>query len=182
MTQRQRRFVREYLIDCNATRAAIQAGYSKKTADRIGSRLLRNVEVSEAVAKAEETRLDRLGITADRVLREIARLSFVDPRKFFNDDGTAKSISELDDDTAAALAGLEVLEKTGEDGSIVGTTKKFKLADKGANLERLGRHLGLFQRDAAPVSPLQVGNVTINVVYDEAPTRQDRVLDVEPQS
>jgi phage terminase small subunit len=88
-----------------------------------------------------------LEISADRVLNEIAKLAFMDPRKFFNADGSPKEITELDDDTAASLAGMEVeevYEGRGQDRKFVGHVKKFKLADKGINLERLGKHLKLF--------------------------------------
>jgi phage terminase small subunit len=76
-----------------------------------------------------------------------ASSAFTQIRKFFNADGTAKDITELDDDTAPSLAGIEVdeiWEGRGEDRKKVGETKKFKIADKGINLERLGKHLKLF--------------------------------------
>ena len=90
-------------------------------------------------------RSTRIEITADRVLQEIAKLAFHDPRKFFDDDGRLKPISELDDDTAACIAGIETMHKIvceEKDGCIVLT--KIKISDKGQNLERLGKHLKLF--------------------------------------
>lgn len=144
---RQEVFVREYLIDLNGTRAAIAAGYSEKGADVAAIRMLGNARVQKLIAELTEQRLKRLDITADRVLGELARLAFVDPRKFFNDDGTAKPISQLDDDTAAALAGVEVFEEfegSGENRKFAGYTKKFKIADKRGSLELLGKHLKLF--------------------------------------
>ncbi len=92
-----------------------------------------------------ENRAERLEITADRVLQEIAKLAFHDPRKFFDEDGRIKPISEIDDDTAMCLSGLETMHKIvgdEKDGCIVLT--KIKIADKGQNLERLGKHLKLF--------------------------------------
>ena len=82
--------VAEYLIDLNATRAAEMAGYSPKTAYSQGQRLLKNVEVQRAIQAAMDKRADKLEITADRVLQEIAKLAFLDPRKFFEDDGSLK--------------------------------------------------------------------------------------------
>jgi len=84
-----------------------------------------------------------LSVTVANVNRELARLAFSDPRRFFKPDGSAIPITELDDDTAMALAGFEVREITiGE--NVVGQLKKFKIADKGQNLERLGKILGMF--------------------------------------
>jgi phage terminase small subunit len=92
-----------------------------------------------------DARANKLEITAEKVLQEIAKLAFHDPRKFFDDDGRLKPVSELDDNTAACLAGIETMHKIvgdEKDGCVVLT--KIKIADKGANLERLGRHLKLF--------------------------------------
>ena len=144
---RRERFAREYVLDQNGTRSAIAAGYSKKTAGQAATRLLKNVQVQELIARFSQKVAQKLEITADRVLNEIAKLAFADPRKFFNQDGTAKRIEDLDDETAAALAGVEVVEEfsgAGKSRRVVGRTKKFKLADKGQNLERLGRYLKLF--------------------------------------
>jgi phage terminase small subunit len=94
-----------------------------------------------------DERAARTGITADRVLAEIAKLAFFDPRKFFDADGAPIPIHELDDDTAAALAGMnvfEVFEGTGKNRVFVGYTKKYKLTDKRGSLELLGKHLKLF--------------------------------------
>jgi phage terminase small subunit len=139
-------FVAEYLVDLNATRAAIAAGYSPRTAGQQGSRLLKNVKVVAEIAAKTKTRIARLGVSADNVLQELARLAFFDPRKLFNPDGTPKHITELDDDTAASVAGFDAREII-HDGAGDCTRlliKKYKLVDKGQNLERLGKHLGLF--------------------------------------
>ena len=73
MTPRQRRFVEEFLIDLNATQAAIRAGYSVRTAEQQGPRLLGNVEIAEAVQAAQQARSDRVRITQDDVLRGLHR-------------------------------------------------------------------------------------------------------------
>ena len=78
------------------------------------------------------------------MLQELARLAFLDPRKFFNPDGSLKHVTELDDDTAACLAGMYVEQGPGEDRQRKGYCRKIKFVDKGANLERLGRYLKLF--------------------------------------
>jgi phage terminase small subunit len=147
LTKRQALFVAEYLTDLNATRAAIAAGYSRKGAEQTGSVLLRNPKVAQQISKKHGKTLGKLEITAERVLGELAKLAFFDPRKLFESDGSPKQILDLDDDTAAAVAGLEVcelFEGNGEQKHAYGLCKKIKLADKGINLERLGKHLKLF--------------------------------------
>ena len=146
LTPKHALFVREYLSDLNATRAAIAAGYSQKTASAAASRLLRNVKIRAEIDKQTAERSERLEISADRVLQELARLAFLDPRRFFNADGIAKPITALDD-TARALAGMDVEELfagRGDDRRQIGVVRKYKLADKKAALELLCKHLGLF--------------------------------------
>ena len=143
-------FVQEYLIDLNATQAAIRAGYSAKTAEQQGYQLLQKPSVQAAIAARQKEREQRTAVTADRVLLEAARLALFDPRKLFNDDGSPKGINELDDDTAAAVAGIEVVEQfegSGKDRVFVGYLKKYRIADKNQALEKLFRHHGLYERD-----------------------------------
>lgn len=150
LTDKQLRFVDEYLVDLNATQAAKRAGYSEKTARQQGQRLLTNVDIQAAIQEARAQQQERTQITADAVLREYAKIAFFDPRKLFQDNGQPKDITMLDDDTAGALAGLDVLEEyegSGRDREFVGYTKKYKNADKLRALEALGKHLGLFDKD-----------------------------------
>ena len=143
LNDKQSRFVDEYLKDLNATQAAIRSGYSQKTAGQIGDRLLKKVEVKELLEKRMKDREKRTEITQDRVLQEYARLAFFDPRKLFDATGRPLSINELDDDTAAVIAGLDVVnvgnEELGE-----GEVLKLKLADKKGALDSVARHLGMF--------------------------------------
>lgn len=142
------KFCREYIISLNAASAAIAAGYSPRTAYAQASRLLRNVSVAARIAELQKQQTDKLEITSARVLAELAKMAFLDPRKFFREDGSLKPVGELDDQTAASLAGIEhekLFEHFGKgQAKEVGTTTKIKIADKGINLERLGRHLKLF--------------------------------------
>jgi phage terminase small subunit len=147
LTAKQERFVAEYLIDLNATQAAIRSGYSPKTAEVQGSRLLSNAKVAEAVAAAQQKRGTETNITAARVLQEIARLAFFDPRKLLTSDGEPVPIQELDDDTAAAIAGLETATEKERGGEGVTFIRKYKIADKNSALEKLSKHLGLYKLD-----------------------------------
>lgn len=173
LTPKQERFVQEYLIDLNATQAAIRAGYSVKTADKIGSQLLGKTGVAKAVKAAQVMRSGRTEITADRVLREIARIAFFDPRKMFAADGRPLEVSELDDDTAAAIAGLEVLEEaegSGRDRVVHGYVKKYRVADKNVALEKLAKHLGLYAADnaqkPAPAVSLNVAGLSTEALAE----------------
>ncbi len=142
MTPRQQRFVEEYLVDLNATQAAIRAGYSKTRADARGSKLLGQEDVAAAVEAAMSRRAVRTAITADRILVELGRIAFADPRDCvtWGPNGVeVKSSDELSIDAARAVAEVsETRTKTG------GTTK-IKLHDKIGALEKIGRHLGLFK-------------------------------------
>lgn len=147
LTDKQKRFVDEYLVDLNATQAAKRAGYKDPN---IGRQLITKNNVSEEIRKRKKELSDKTGITQERVLRELAKIAFFDPRKLFQDNGQPKDITMLDDDTAGALAGLDVMEEYeghGQDREFVGYTKKYKIADKLRALDALGKHLGLFDKD-----------------------------------
>lgn len=147
MTPKQQRFVEEYLIDLNATQAAIRAGYSAKTAYSIGEEILRKPEVAAALSLAQAARAIRTEITQDRVLAELARIGFADVRRLFTEGGTMITPSDLDDEIAPAVASVEVVERRirGEDDKIeVEHVRKIRLNDKLGALTQIGRHLGMF--------------------------------------
>ena len=150
LTPLQTAFKEEYLVDLNGTKAAIRAGYSKKSASVTASRLLSNANVQTAIFKAMDERSRRTEITADRVLKEIAAMSFVDIRDIFTPAGNLKSIDTLSDDAAAAVVSVEVVVRptgeTDEDGhKEVEHVHKIRLGDKLKGLEMLCKHLGLFR-------------------------------------
>jgi phage terminase small subunit len=143
LTAKQQKFVDEYLIDLNATQAAIRAGYSDKTAQEQGSRLLSNVMV-QAEIEAKRKRLEvKTEITAEKVLQEYAKIAFSNIGEFvdWNNGGIIlKPSEELTKDQLACVS--EVSEsKTKFD-----TTVKFKLHDKLNALQKLGDHLGIFKK------------------------------------
>lgn len=147
MNDKQNAFATEYVVDYNATQAAIRAGYSEKTAYSQGQRLLSNVEIQVAIKDLEAAAAARSAITKDKVIRELARVAFFDPRKLYHDDGKPVGLDSLDDDTAAALASVDMFEEYDYDGDsrvLIGYTKKYKWADKLRALEMLGKHLGMF--------------------------------------
>src|ERR1700740_973734 len=149
LTPKQAQFVREYLTDLNATQAAMRAGYSARTAEVQGCRLLSNVKIAEAVQFAMEARSKRTEITADRVLEEFAKIGFADVRKIFTAGGALLSPADMDDATAATIASVEVVTRRlpGAEGEAadVEYVHKVKAWDKVSALTHIGRHLGMFK-------------------------------------
>jgi len=153
LTPKQKRFVEEYLIDLNATQAAIRAGYSKKTAEVIGHENLRKPKIAEAIQKAKEERSKRTEITADRVLEEYAKLAFADIKDFVS-FRTEKVFIEHDEDGQPIFdyrTIVEIKESALVDGAVISEISikdgklKFKLHDKKGALDALGKHLGMFK-------------------------------------
>ena len=153
LTPRQQRFVDEYLIDLNATQAAIRAGYSPKGAEVSASKLLRVAKVSAEIAKAQAKRAERTHITQDRVLQELARIAFFDIRRLYHDDGTLKRPHELDDEAAAVLSAVEVTETMGGEESAPLTTKRAKVFDKVQAMTLAMRHLGMLNDKISHTGP-----------------------------
>jgi len=141
ITEKQKRFVEEYLIDLNATQAAIRAGYSPKTAEQEGYKLVQKSSVSEAIAKAKAERSRRTGISQDRVIQELARIAFVNAADVINTDD-ASVIADATRDDLACIQTVKVKQMSGDKGDM--TEREVMLADKLKALELLGKHLGLY--------------------------------------
>lgn len=146
LTGKQARFVSEYLIDLNATQAAIRAGYSEKTAYSQGERLLKKVEVAAEIAAAKKARTERTEIDADWVLRRLAGDATADLADLYNEMGDLKPVHEWPMVWRTGLvAGVEtVRERDGEgpDGSpAYVTVRKVKLLDRTRLIELIGKHV-----------------------------------------
>jgi len=145
LTPKQEAFVREYLIDLNATQAAIRAGYSKKTAHPIGAENLQKPAIAKAIQRVMDERARKVEVTQERVLREFAKIAFLDPRQFFDSKGRLREITSLPEDVAAGIAGLHSSEIPGKkEGDPLTLVKKIKFADKLKALDSLARHLGMY--------------------------------------
>lgn len=145
MTKKQKRFIEEYLIDLNATQAAIRAGYSPDTAYSIGNENLKKPEIKAHIDKAMAERSKRTGVNADRVVMELAKIAFVNADDVIDFKTATVKEGARPEDTAAIQS---VKVKTfGEDG----LEREIKMADKIKTLELLGRHLGMF-KDKVEVS------------------------------
>lgn len=157
LTDKQQRFVEEYMIDLNAAQAAIRAGYSVNTAKEIGCENLTKPNIQEAIQKRKIELSEATDITAKRVLEEYAKIAFSDVRELFTPDNNLYDIRQLDDKTAGAISSIEVDVMT-MSGMAVGDTKKIKMYDKIRALDALGKHIGLFEKDNKQKN-LEVTNV-----------------------
>lgn len=153
LTPKQQRFVSEYLIDLNATQAAIRAGYSPKTAQEQSSRLLSHVMVKAAVAEKTQVALQAIDYSAERVLAEYGKVAFSDVRALFDEAGNMLPIRDLPDDVAASIASVEVNKRnlTAGDGQ-VDLVLKVRRYDKVKALDSLANYHGLLKGQAAPVT------------------------------
>jgi phage terminase small subunit len=141
-SQKQKLFVQEYLVDLNATQAAIRAGYSEATAYSQGQRLLKNVEIANMIDEAMKERGDRTQVTADMVIAELAKVAFHNVQDFVNGGNSILELKHLDREKVAAVSAVKTTMKA--DGDLV---SEVKFHDKIAALEKLGRHLGIFEKD-----------------------------------
>lgn len=145
MTPKQTRFVAEYLIDGNGKQAAIRAGYKPSNAESTASTLLRDPNVSKAVAKKTQSQLTNVGVTAERVKARLATIAFSDIRDLHDVDGNLKPLHTLTADQAAVISQFEVIKKNAEAGDgVIDRVHKIRLADQLKALEMLGKHFGLF--------------------------------------
>lgn len=151
LTEKQRRFCLEYIVDLNGTQAAIRAGYVAKNAAHQACRLLAKEAVRAEIARLKAARSVRTEITADQVLRAMAQVAFGDIRGMFNHDGSMKPPHEWDDETAAAIAAMDVVTASAGRG-MVENVSKIKRSDRLRAMEMLARHLSLFN-DKADTDP-----------------------------
>lgn len=171
LNDKQKQFCREYVVDFNATQAAIRAGYSKKTSNEQASRLLTNVSIQTYVKELIEKRAKNTEVTAERVLQEYARIAFVDLRKLYDDDGGLKQPKDIDDDTAATLSEIQTDELTEWDEDKkkkvkIGESKKIKMHNKVAALDALSKHLGLYEKDNGQKPTVNL-NMPPGITFDQ---------------
>lgn len=140
LTEKQQRFVEEYLIDLNGTQAAIRAGYSARTANEQASRLLANVSVQQAVSERMAERSKRTGVNQDRVILELAKIAFLKMTDVVDKDGNIKDDANPDD--LSCIESIKYKHSDTDTGS--STEREVKTASKLKALELLGKHLGMW--------------------------------------
>lgn len=179
MTEQQQLFIAEYLIDLNATQAAIRAGYSPKTAAQTGYKLVHKSLISDAIARAIAARSRRTGITQDRVLQELARVAFLNPTDVLNLN-TAEVKEDADENDLKVIAGVKVKyvphKDYDEDGEPVfeqAIEREVKLCDKLKALDMLCKHLGMYERDRADDSKQTETGVALMPAVSEVQEPED---------
>lgn len=181
MTDKQKRFCDEYLIDFNATRAYKTVYTSCKKEDsarKAGSRLLTNVDIKNYIEEMSEEKQKETKITQQMVLDELAKIAFFNIKDIYNENGTLKQINELDDNTAKAISSVKVLQRAGSMKINIDSDRKdeevpiehipeqiiqIRTNDKKGALELLGKHLGMF-KERVDFGQDQPFEVNINIV------------------
>ena len=153
MTEKQKRFCDEYLIDLNATQAAIRAGYPPASANSVGSENLAKPDIRARIDTEIAERSRRTGVNADRVVQELAKIAFVKATDII-DPNTATVRDSATEEDKACIAAVKFKSSSGESSDSV--EREIRMCDKLKALELLGKHLGMFT-DKVNVS----GNVPV---------------------
>ena len=153
LTDKQEMFCREYLIDLNATQAAIRAGYSENTARKIGSENLSKPDIAQRIIDLKSERNERVEVNADYVLRRLVEIDEMDVLDILKDDGGLKMVHEWPKVWRTTLSGLDILTTVTnfDETTMENILKKIKWPDKVKNLELLGKHISVmaFKEQAA---------------------------------
>ncbi|EMJ9776445.1 terminase small subunit [Morganella morganii] len=140
LNDKQEMFCREYLVDLNATQAAIRAGYSDKTANRIAAQLLSKLDIGKRIQELKSERGERLEVDADYVLKRLVEIDQMDVADILLSNGEIKPIKDWPKVWRITLSGIDVTEMAGD---ATGLLKKIKWPDKVKNLELLGKHVSI---------------------------------------
>ena len=167
LTDKQAKFVDEYLIDLNATQAAIRAGYSKETARQIGSDCLSKVVIQNAIQERQQALKKSTEITQERILKEESCLAYSDLEGLLDKDGSMIPPHEIPEELRRAISSVEIIERwiKGKDDEMEKEIKyKYRFWDKGRALERISRHLGMYPLPGSKEHPF---HAEIIVTKDE---------------
>jgi len=168
---KRERFVDEYLVDLNATQAAIRAGYSPKAAKSCGQRLLTFADVAAAIDARKAKRAEKVEVKAEAVLRELQTFGHVDPGDIVDEKGRLLPLKQMPEAVRRAIASVEIEEiwdGKGDERVQVGELKKVKFWPKHRGLEMLGRHIKLFgdEGDSSVTNVFQVKVDQLNIQLD----------------
>lgn len=146
LTAKQDMFCKEYLIDLNATQAAIRAGYSRKTAGAIGKENLQKPHLAKRIQYLMNNRSERVEVSADYVLDRLASIDKMDVLDILDDDMNILPISKWPKTWRISISGIDITELKGDskEEKTLSLLKKIKWPDKTKNLELLGRHFKMF--------------------------------------
>jgi phage terminase small subunit len=168
LTAQQERFCREYIIDLNATQSAIRAGYSDKTADVQGCRLLGNVKVASRISELKAQRVDEVKTDANYVLKRLLEIDALDVADIVDESGDLIPVKNWPKAWRTSVNAIEVVQmKSTED--VVAYLKKIKIPDKIKTLELLGKHIDVSAfKDRLELTGKDGGELIINVTSEKA--------------
>lgn len=146
MTEQVKRFADRYFETLNGTQSAIYAGFAVNSARQQASQMLASEEVENYLSILRESLAEKTGISQQKVLQEIAKIAFADIRNYYTGDDRLKAVTDLDDNEAAALASVKTYEEYSQ-SEVIGINKEIKMYSKLDGLEKLARHLGLYEKD-----------------------------------
>lgn len=165
LNNKQLRFCEEYIIDLNATQAAIRAGYSVKSARQIGEQNLSKLYIKEKVKELIDERAKRTEITADKVLQELRHIAFDDIKNYlsFTTDKFGNVSISVKDSEEIDTRSISEISYSKKDGF------KFKLYGKDSALVNLGKHLGLFKDKVEVDADVNIKSVAVEVIQSTVP-------------
>lgn len=143
MNDRKAAFAQAIIEGKNATQAALAAGYSEKTAGSQGHRLLKDSEISALIQQARQQAVEKTGVTAERVIAELAHQAFLDPLDFVDEKGAFRALKDIPPDARRQLASITIEAETETHGRL----HKIRRESKTQALEMLARHFGAFEKD-----------------------------------
>lgn len=190
LTRKQAVFVKEFLINFNGAEAVRKAGYKTKRPEKFAWDLRNKPDIAAAIDIGEKKLLEKLDITAERVLDELASIGFQNAQNLYDPaTGELIPINKLPENVARTISSIEVISSPSVDGgSTVCTTTKIKLWDKRGSLELLGKHLKLFMDKAESPGRIDIGaiSVKINHIYPNSQKttlshRACEAIDVSPR-
>lgn len=165
LTAKQKRFCQQYMIDLNATQAAIRSGYSEKCAPEIASENLIKPNIQAYIHELQRNLEEKTQITTEKVLMELARIGFANVQDFVNGGNSILELKHMEREKVAAVSSItstvrETVGKRGSPGEVT-TVTKITFHDKVKALEDLGKHLGVFERDNKQKSLVVVDNAAL---------------------
>lgn len=172
LSEKQKRFCEEYVIDLNATQAAIRSGYSEKTARSQGQRLLTNVDIQKFISELRKDIQERNKITVDECISILASIARLDVADIYAEDGTIKPLSEIPKEARIAIAGIESTELFDFDYDkkekiFIGHSKKLRTVSKEGAIDKLLKHFGGYEKD----KPKDSNNIVVFSIPDNGRNR-----------
>lgn len=165
LNPKQQRFCEEYIIDLNATQAALRAGYCANTVNKSGPANLVKVGIRDEICRLKAKRSERTEIKVDDVVWELAKIGFSNLADYMtvDEDGEMhlKDFEQIDRSKLAAVESIKVNMTRNKDGEREYITTQFKLHSKINALEQLGKHLGIYERDNEQRVPKEIINLLV---------------------